>query len=336
MLWLVMPSVGSCNSVPLVSSGTSAGSIAINLPVGVGPMARNKSDDVRVIQDALNQVTLKGAAGGTLPFLKVDGIIGPKTNAAISRFQQVQLQIFDGVIQPQKKTILRLNEIIDPLSDEDLRIKVRQAVPIVGQSIAAALLNLQAVINGDPVTNPLTVKAVDRLNRHFLLNTLSSDQQSTARVDLFRSYLNFQTVITRPELFNIEIFDEFDLEKKNPKFALVQPKGFFKVEEVDEKTNRKLDRIHLGLSFFAPSVTAEFAAFIILHELSHFVARSDKVDIEDHGRGWFNDIFITPLPAQKRLTNADCYASFAEECRNDSAAKPVFVKTAPGGLGGAR
>jgi peptidoglycan hydrolase-like protein with peptidoglycan-binding domain len=130
MLWLVMPASGSCQLLPGVSSA-SAGPIAINQPVGRGPLARNKPDDVRTIQDALNRVTVANAAGGPMPFLAVDGICGPKTNAAIARFQQVQLKIFDGVIEHNKKTILKLNEILEPVSDEDLKAKVRLALPPV-------------------------------------------------------------------------------------------------------------------------------------------------------------------------------------------------------------
>ena len=104
--------------------------IAINQPVGRGSLARNKPDDVRTIQDALNRVTVANAAGGPMPFLAVDGICGPKTNAAIARFQQVQLKIFDGVIEPNKKTILKLNEILEPVStrtESTVRLRCRRA-----------------------------------------------------------------------------------------------------------------------------------------------------------------------------------------------------------------
>jgi peptidoglycan hydrolase-like protein with peptidoglycan-binding domain len=154
MDWLVMPQVGSCLMMPLLTSGAS-GPIAIGQPVGRGPLARNRPEDVKVIQDALNKVTLKGAAGGTIPFLVVDGICGPKTNAAIARFQQVQLKIFDGLVEPNKKTIVRLNEIVGPVSDADLILRVKLAVPLVGLAISAALRNLQAVIaNGPAATGP--------------------------------------------------------------------------------------------------------------------------------------------------------------------------------------
>jgi peptidoglycan hydrolase-like protein with peptidoglycan-binding domain len=335
MRWLVMPAVGSCQLVPLLSSG-AAGPVAISQPVGRGPLARNLADDVRTIQDALNQVTVKGENGGPMPFLAVDGICGPKTNAAISRFQQVQLKIFDGVIEPNKKTIIRLNEIIDPVSDEDLKTRLQLTLPIVSQAIAAALRNLQAVITSGPATTGPAATAADRLNRHFRLDTLLPAQQSAARIDLFGSYTRFNTVITNPEVFAIAAEDEFDLDKKNPKIALTTPKGFFEEGEEDPDTHKRLDRIHLGLGFFAPNVSPEFGAFIILHELSHFVSRSNGEVIGDFGRGWFDDIFMKPLPAAQRLANADSYAGFAHECRVDSAAKPAFVRTAPGGLGGAR
>jgi hypothetical protein len=200
--------------------------------------------------------------------------------------------------------------------------------------LTAALLNLQAVISSGPSATGPAADAADRLNRHFRLDTLSADQQSTARVDLFRSYTRFNTAIMRTDLFETDVMDEFDLNKKDPFIALTRKKGFFKPDETEKGV--RLDHIHMGLGFFAPNVTPEFAAFIIVHELTHFVGRSDGEDIEDNGRGWFDDTFIKPLSAIKRLANADSYATFAHECRVQSAAKPGFVKTAPGGLGGRR
>src|SRR5258708_38413059 len=99
MRWLVMPAVGSCQLLSVLSSGFT-GPVAINAPVGRGPLARNQSDDVRTIQDALNQVTVAGAAGGPIPFLAVDGVFGPRTNAAIARFPPVQLPISPRVSEP--------------------------------------------------------------------------------------------------------------------------------------------------------------------------------------------------------------------------------------------
>jgi len=326
-----MPSVGSCQLVPLLSSGLT-GPIAIEKPVGSGPLARNQASDVRIIQEALNQVARKGAAGGAAPSLKVDGICGPRTKAAISRFQQVQLKIFDGVIEPNKKTIIRLNEIIEPVSDEDLRNKLLLALPLVRLAIGAALRNLQAVIANGPATTGPAATASDRLNRHFRLNTLSASSQAEARIDLFGTFTRFNTVISNPQVFNIDVADEFDLNKSDPQIALTTLQGFFEEGAVDKSNGRRLDRIHLGLGFFAPRVNGDFAAFIILHELAHFIGRANGQDIDDFGKGWFDDLFVKPLSAVERLSNADSYAGFAHECRVNSSTKPLFVTTAPGNI----
>ena len=343
MRWTVMPATGSCQLLgsPLSLTGSGVRSnggspISVSQPVGQGPLARNQAVDVRTIQEALNRVTVQGVQGGPMPFLAVDGICGPKTNAAIARFQQVQLSIFDGVIEPARKTITRLNEVLEAVTPEDVRARVSMALPLVSMAIAAAISNLEAVVSNGPATTGLAAQAADRLNRHFLLNTLSADGQSAARVDLFRSYVRYATVMTNTESIKIAAVDEFDLDQSDPKIALTFGKGFFEEGGIDPKSNRRLDRIHLGFGFFAPNVTPEFGAYIIIHELAHFVGHSDGRFIVDHGRGWFNDTFIKPLTADQRLTNAESYASFAHECRVGSPDRPAFVRTSPGGLGGAR
>ena len=338
MGWLVMPCVGSCMPEGLVAtapaSGGGGGSIAIEKPVGQGWQARNQPADVRTIQDALNRVTVKGVAGGPMPLLDVDGLCGPKTNAAILKFQKVQVGVSDGLVEPGKQTILKLNEILDPVSRGDLEAKVRAAMPFVSRALNGALANLTAVITQGPAPGP-PATATDRLNRHFKVGSLNESDQSTARVDLFRTYTRMATAILRPELFDMAASDNFEIDRSNAKIALTRSQGFFEEGQVSDQ-GRRLDQIHLGFGFFAPSVTDDFAAFIIIHELAHFIGHSDGRTIIDNGRGWFDDAFIRPLGADARLTNADSYAGFAWECGANSAVKPAFVRTAPGGLGGAR
>jgi hypothetical protein len=220
------------------------------------------------------------------------------------------------------------------VSDDDLKAKVRLALPIVGRAIASALRNLQAVIASSPGATGLATTAADRLNRHFRLNDLKAFEQSTTRIELFSTYLRFNAVIMNPELFNIATLDEFDLDKNNPKIALTRRNGFFQEGQEDPATHRRLDRIHLGLGFFASRVTPDFAAFIILHELSHFVGRANGQEVHDFGRGWFIEQFIAPLKAEQRLANAHTYATFAQECLADKPDKPLFVESRPGGLAG--
>jgi peptidoglycan hydrolase-like protein with peptidoglycan-binding domain len=336
-IFLVMPAVGSCIPTSTLPTG-GAGPIAISKPVGQGPLARNLPDDVKTIQEALNQVTVKGVAGGPIPFLVVDGIKGPKTQAAINQFQQVQVKTIrpDGLVEPGKQTILRLNEIVAPVSKFDLNAKLATSLPLVRAALAAAIQNLTMIITSGPGTPGPAALAEDRLNRHFKLNTLDASGQSNARVGLFETYSEIALVVNQPDLFNMfGAIEAFDVDPKNAKIALTTAQGVFQPPLKDGADN-PARHIRLGLGFFAPTVTDDFAAFILIHELAHFTSRRDGELIVDNGRGWFDDTFIKPLSADQRLLNADSYASFAQECRTGSAAKPAFVKTAPGGLGGAR
>ena len=335
--FLVMPAVGSCISTPILPTG-AAGPIAISKPVGQGLLARNLPADVKIIQEALNQVTVMGEAGGPMPFLAVDGIKGPKTQAAIVNFQRVQVTGIsaDGLVEPEKQTILRLNEIVAPVSKFDLNAKLAASLPLVRAALAAAIQNVTALIAGGPGTPGPAARAEDRLNRHFRLNTLDASRQSEGRVNLFETYSEMALVVNQPDLFGMfGAIDAFDVDPGNAKIALTSGQGVFE-PALKNGADNPARHIRLGLGFFAPTVTPDFAAFILIHELSHFTGRRDGERIADNGRGWFDDTFIRPLGAAKRLLNADSYATFAHECRTGSAVKPAFVKTAPGGLGGAR
>jgi hypothetical protein len=76
----------------------------------VGRAAANRHDDVVTVQELLNRVP--SSEGGPQPKLKVDGLCGPKTKAAIQKFQ---LHHFgwsgaDGRVDPGQRTITKLNE----------------------------------------------------------------------------------------------------------------------------------------------------------------------------------------------------------------------------------
>ena len=283
-------------------------------------------------------MALQGLPGGPIPFLKVDGIKGPKTQTAILNFQRIQVTTInsDGLVEPEGKTLLRLNELVAPLSKFDLNVKLAAALPLVRVSLAAAVANLTAIITSGPAPVGPAAIAADRLNRHFKVGTLAASGQSEARVILFETYSEMGLVLNQPDLFGLlGAIEAFDVDPKNPKIAFTTVKGVFEPPLLKGGDN-PARHIRLGLGFFAPNVTADFAAFILTHELAHFTSRRDGVVIDDHGRGWFDDTFIRPLDGKKRLDNADSYASFAHECRTSSAARPPFVRTAPGGLKGRR
>ena len=84
----------------------------------VGERGRNLAPDVITTQELLNGVLVP--FGGPAVKLKVDGICGPKTKAAIKNFQVKQFGFAgaDGRVDPGKQTLARLNVLnfgsVDP------------------------------------------------------------------------------------------------------------------------------------------------------------------------------------------------------------------------------
>lgn len=68
------------------------------ISAGVGRPARNDHDDVRLIQYLLNCVPRQ--RGGPMRELVVDGVCGPLTMQAISRFQRAQRCPAGGRVDP--------------------------------------------------------------------------------------------------------------------------------------------------------------------------------------------------------------------------------------------
>jgi hypothetical protein len=76
----------------------------------VGGPSSARSDDTLIVQQMLNAIPL--VAGGPVAPLKLDGICGPKTRAAISGFQSRNLRFSDARVDPRGKTIQALVAMI--------------------------------------------------------------------------------------------------------------------------------------------------------------------------------------------------------------------------------
>jgi peptidoglycan hydrolase-like protein with peptidoglycan-binding domain len=105
------------------------------ITASVGINGVNRPSDVRTIQEMLNQVPV--GSGGPSPPLKVDEICGPKTKAAIQKFQ---LHHFgwagaDGRVDPNGPTHVKLHEweksttppqIVPPAEPESTRWMIQR------------------------------------------------------------------------------------------------------------------------------------------------------------------------------------------------------------------
>jgi peptidoglycan hydrolase-like protein with peptidoglycan-binding domain len=79
----------------------------------VGEGGANQKKDVAVVQLLLNRVrSLRGVPSERLV---ADGIVGPKTIAAIREFQQEFTDVVDGRVDPHNATITKLNQLAPPL-----------------------------------------------------------------------------------------------------------------------------------------------------------------------------------------------------------------------------
>lgn len=95
---------GTCRLVYKDKIGANIPVLGLELTGSVGENAKNFAIDVRKIQEAFND--LPEGNGRPNPPLKIDAICGPKTIAAIRRFQKDQCGFKwpDGRIEPERRT----------------------------------------------------------------------------------------------------------------------------------------------------------------------------------------------------------------------------------------
>src|SRR5262245_42353020 len=85
----------------------------ISILRSVGRGGTNNPEEVKIIQQALNRIG--PGLGGPSPKLDPDGIVGTKTIGAIEKFQIRQLGFSDGRVDPNEKTIDRINQLVSTI-----------------------------------------------------------------------------------------------------------------------------------------------------------------------------------------------------------------------------
>jgi hypothetical protein len=311
--------------------------ISIAQPVGLGPKAKNLPADVLTIQRALNRIP-PDRGGPKTPLPETGKLTNQQSDPTIAAIQQFQIQQFgwsgaDGRVDPGQQTIARINQIlfsnqsVDPAAHAEIKVRMVQHLDLVARGVYAAQANLMSAMTPQGgMLQFVSDKANDRLNRHFRLDSLGAAARAKAIQDIQAVYTMFSNVLRMPGALGAGAF-EMD-PSGDPRVAFTFATGFFLQGQKDPKRNIPMDRIYLGRrSFFALS-DKDFCAFIMLHEMGHFVGFPGGSLILDEGRGWFTDDTIKRLSAQQRLHNADSYAAFATECRTGSSAKPPYVKAA--------
>lgn len=304
------------------------GDIVISKSVGQG--GANVYDDVYNIQYGLDQVA--PIDGGPSPQLVIDGKCGPKTLAAIREFQKKHFGWAgcDGRIDPGQQTLAKLNEKRNrnvyptiPLSlttDGWLLSGMLQHVPHIRACVHAAMTNISLAMNvadGD-VPGPIGPSRAERmhlLNRHFRTDKNKGAKRPILE-KMYDTYAFMLNVLDRPEAY--VTLDTTNEGETTSTVAFARLGGFHDKNDLTGKIV-----IRRG-SFFATGIP-DFAAFIFIHELRHFVAKDGT---QGHfGKGWVTDSGMQALHETQTVLNCDTFAGFALEAKNGEMSRPIWVKS---------
>lgn len=309
---------GNCKVAPASSSNGYAvadarrpeGDIVITASVGQG--GANKKEDVFNIQYGLDQVP--PVDGGPEPLLKIDGICGPKTIAAIRNFQMKHFgwQGADGRIDPGRQTIQKLNEK-----------RLRWVTPHLPPSLATTGWLLADFLKHVPHTRACVQAAIQTVQSAKLRGPgtylvekhyrAAGNMQSLNRVE--NVYSLMLQVLDRAGYYCT--LDTTDEGEGISSVAFARLGGFFIPDNAG--------KIKIREGAWVASNIPDFAAFVLIHEMRHFVEQQG--DIGHHAKGWVSDEGMQKLRPDQTIFNCDTYAGFALEARNGEMQRPGWVKS---------
>lgn len=282
---------------------------------------RNLAADVRIVQGLLNKISF--AAGGPERPLATDGICGKLTCAAIVRFQKVAMGTAypDGIVDPQKRTIYRLNELATPnsLTDDTLREMYRTHIAAAGAMILAGLRVVQFAMAQASLPNPITSDSAGarQLQAHFRLGQARDRAAHLAVIDRVLRDMHAITAYQphgpnqKPGFGWLE--SGTDPALKDTYYAFAYSSGAHKPGRVTQRGMR-VDLLYLTrriLSLRSPAIS-----YVIVHELAHFVGNAaQNQPIRDAAYLNGQQASYDALRADQCLLNADCYSQLCHEAK---------------------
>jgi len=321
-----------CERAPFVADGAEPDDdlvfpISIGKSVGLG--APNDREDVRTIQKGLNR--FPDSMGGPKPKLVPDGLVGKLTIGAIEKFQRRQLGFTDQKVDPDKRTINRINELeatvwvtVPSRTMQKVYDKILPEARACVLAADAALLSARlAFLSRRPTS--LTQPSVAMINRHFQL-----DRNRNAARDFqmisghFRNMLALlsrnlggaeKTFVPAPGRFSAASMLRSGVVALSLSNG-VNLNGFQKAKAQDgsdiEVPN---DKIMIMVPFTFSSLDSQIIT--VIHELAHFLGDPDGTPdmIDDPPNRSSAPSEIEKMPPQMRPRLAECYATFAFEAR---------------------
>ncbi len=322
----VMLDDGSCKiefktetNLGVISTGNRPTDVKIKESVGLN--GRNNFEDVYKIQYAFNKVP--PIDGGPPSPITINGNCGQETVKTIQDFQRKHFGFsgMDGKIEPNKQVHLKLIEIssrynvfpslpLDMVNDGWLFAGMMQHLPFTISCVNAAMAKVLLAMNG---SSSFGGDKMSFLNRHFMIDKFPSP--SSAMQKIYGIYGYMLSVLSRPD--NFFTLDTNDSGEKISTVAFARLGGFFSKDTSGRIVFRRGTYLATGIQ--------DFAAFIIIHELRHFVERENE---NGHfGKGWVTDVGMQKLLPSQRLYNCDTFAGFALEAKHGIMERPGWVKT---------
>jgi hypothetical protein len=330
MVWFVKKIEGTCEQRVALTSreGSSkqppSGDDEISVSASVGIHGANFSSDVVKIQDALNQVPPE--KGGASPKLDPDCKCGPKTKNAIQSFQIKHFgwKGSDGLIEPGKQTLAKLNEILGKTgrSGGSQDLVARSVIQLALNFVAAARFNMLSAspvvdskdssIGGLPAFSRESLMRL--LNKHFSLDSFQNRRKTFNKIQ--NAYDHMTQIFRRPGgLWGAAIFERDPIDELA--WAYVSGGGYFKPGQTQYYKGKKLrlDSVYLCTRFL-DNVDQHLQAFVVVHELAHFVAQYAEIaDYAYNREGSPRGAKVKNLSPELKILNAECYANFAYEAR---------------------
>jgi len=302
-----------------LGSGGGGKGLGLKGAVGANARCRNFPDDVRKVQEALNRFPPN--EGGPNPKLVVDGIVGPKTSAAIYAFQRKQFGVekADGVVDVGMRTDERLAGVTSTYSS--LPAEMMQHIPRtmsiinISRSTISAARNFKT--NGSTGIVNFGEASWNKLVKHFQLDKFQNwDMQMTW---LDRIYIGMQTAIGHIPQGMILLADE-PANSNEGAFAFTFAGGF----EVEQR-NKTYQGIPRGSVYLCPrmqTMKQDAFSYVLIHELAHFVGPNGQTGVQVDDYGYQHKPGYEGLVPWQRVHNADNFAQFSF----DAVGKPFRLK----------
>jgi hypothetical protein len=307
---------------------------------------------VRAIQEALNEIpTASAGAGGAL---SADGIVGPKTLAAIKRFQQAHVSIVDSRIDPGGPTLAAINAELEgtvPVAASALALAAAPAArrkpeflppdPAIITLVVSLLFKVRDLIRAanfqmataDPfvTTGKLTVpngpfQANVRHSLELLTTVFSLDRFSNPRPpfdNIKRVFKNMDVALNRsfetaPLVASILFVPNTHISMESKASAYTAAGGAFLSSRVKLKdVGEPADRIYVCRNMLPESVV--FQVKTLVHELAHYVS-GQPIRIGDVVKQGFMHIKedrpkFDAIKPEEKVRSAEHYGFFALCCR---------------------